>query len=432
MASASSIMQPAILGGPQAVSLDDTAANRWPILGEAEEQAVLDVLRHGDLSHHPATRALEDDYRRRFGVTHALGHCNGTAALLAGFFAIGLKPGDEVLVPSATHWASVVPMLQVGAIPVFCESDTERLGIDPADAESRVTPRTKAIVVVHLLGMPSKMTELLALARRHDLRVIEDASHAHGATWRGRPCGTLGDVSIFSLQTIKLAPAGEGGMFLTNSDEYYERAVCLGDPVRILELESPAKRFAGTGFGLKTRLAPICAAIARVQLERLDENNARRRENILILAEKLETLGFDTFRAPAHCERVYFEFFIRYDEAKSGLPMEPLIAALQAEGVKVFHPRYPLLHQQPLFTEGRYAEIAGLAGRTDVSIRTYDPNDFQRTRDGLRQLLRLPPFPSASRELLDQYALAFEKVMQHADEIAGATNKALKTGAAKG
>jgi len=161
---------------------------------------------------------------------------------MAAFFALDLKPGDEVIVPSATFWASVVPMLWFDAVPVFCESETARLGLDPEDVESKITSRTRAIVVVHLWGMPSRMTELFDIAGRHNLKIIEDASHAQGATWRGRPCGTLGDISIFSLQTSKLAPAGEGGIFLTDDADLHERAICMGDMIRILELKSPARR----------------------------------------------------------------------------------------------------------------------------------------------------------------------------------------------
>ncbi|MCH7924221.1 MAG: DegT/DnrJ/EryC1/StrS family aminotransferase, partial [Planctomycetes bacterium] len=216
---------------------------------------------------------------------------------------LDLKPGDEVLVPSATFWASVVPMLWVGAVPVFCESESERLGLDPGDVERKITPRTKAMVVVHLWGMPSRMTELVAIARRHDLRIIEDASHAQGATWRGRKCGTLGDIAVFSLQSSKLAPAGEGGILLTDSDEYFERAVCMGDITRIIELDLPARRFAATSFGIKTRMAPLSAAVARVQLRHFAERNARRSENLRYLSNGLEPLGFHTFLPPPHIER---------------------------------------------------------------------------------------------------------------------------------
>ncbi len=407
---------PAILGGPKAVTLDAVAANRWPAITSEEETAVLEVLRDGDLSLHSVTRELEDDYRKYFGVRHALAHCNGTAALLAAFMAIGLKPGDEVLVPSATHWASVVPMLWVGAIPVFCESELERLGLDPADAEKRVTIRTRALVVCHLWGMPSKMTELRDVAHRHNLKVIEDASHAQGAVWRGRQCGRLGDVSVFSLQTSKLAPAGEGGMLLTDDDAIYERAICLGDVMRIIELESPSRRFAATSFGLKTRMAPLSAAVARVQLRHLAERNAKRNANLEFLSFELERLGFKTFLPPAHISRVYFEYLIRCPD-DLGISVGRLIEALRAEGCEVDHPRYPLLHQQPLFTEGLFAEIGALAGREDLALPQYRPDALPRTELANERLIKLPSFPFAEHPLLRQYVTAFQKVMSNVARI---------------
>ncbi|HEX8342745.1 MAG TPA: DegT/DnrJ/EryC1/StrS family aminotransferase [Tepidisphaeraceae bacterium] len=398
----------ALFGGPPAVTLDATEANRWPILTAEDEQAVLDVMRDGDISTHRVTRDLEDDYRQYFGVSHALSHCNGTAALLAAFFAIDLQPGDEVIVPSATWWASISPMLWLGAVPVFAETESEQMGLDPQDVQRKITPRTRAIVVVHLWGMPSRMAELLELARRHDLRVIEDASHAHGARWQGRLCGTLGDVGVFSLQGAKLAPAGEGGILLTGDAQLHERAALLGDVVRVYELPGPARRFAATGFGMKTRMSPLNAAIARVQLRHLDERNARRCANIRHLSAALEPLGFDTFRGPPDVERVYFEFLIRADPQRTGLPIPRLIEALVAEGCAVRHPRYPLVHEQPFFTEGACARIARLPPH--LAFPQYRADDLPQTRAANALLISLPSFPSASRELLDQYALAFRKV----------------------
>ena len=182
---------PAILGGDPAVTLDQKAANRWPVLTAEDERAVIQILRDGDISTHPVIRQLEQDYREFSGLPYALAHCNGTSALMAAFWAIGLQPGDEVLVPSATFWASVLPLVWLGAVPVFCESEPERLGLDPADMEKRITARTKAIVVVHLWGMPSKMTEIKALAQKHDLKIVEDASHAQGVSWRGQPSACI-------------------------------------------------------------------------------------------------------------------------------------------------------------------------------------------------------------------------------------------------
>ena len=403
---------PAILGGTKAVTLDQTEALRWPLLTADDERAVLQVLRDGDLSLHPVTREIEADYRDYFGSRYALAHCNGTAALLAAFFALDLQPGDEVLVPSATFWASVVPMLWVGAVPVFCESEFERLGIDPVDAEAKITARTRAIVVTHLWGMPARMTELIALARKHNLKIIEDASHAQGAIWRGRPCGTLGDLSIFSLQSSKLAPAGEGGMLLTNDEALMERALCLGDIERIRELPMPAYRFAATSFGIKTRMAPLSAAVARVQLRQLEVRNAQRNDAFLYLSERLEKLGFETFLAPTHIRRVYFEFVFRCGGALSSISRAQLVEALRAEGCEVSLPRYPLLHQQPLFTDGSFNKILRL-NRPPV----YAPDALPRTAQGNEELLRIPALPRASCELMDQYVQAFEKVLTYAEVI---------------
>ena len=406
---------PALLGGAPAVTLDQQAANAWPNFTAEDEQAVLQVIRDGDVSTHPVIRRLEADYAEFTGMPYALAHCNGTAALLAAFFALGLEPGDEILVPSATFWASVSPMLWTGLVPVFCNSETQRMGLDPEDLERKVTDRTRAIVVVHLWGLPSKMTEIRAVAQKYGLKIIEDASHAHGATWRGQPCGSLGDISVFSLQGDKLAPAGEGGIFLTRDREYYERAVCLGDITRIIELDSPLRRFAATSFGIKTRIAPMSAALGREQLRRLPDHNRRRNDNLIYLSRQLEELGFDTFLAPAHIERVYFEFLIRYREDRIPLPLPLLIGALRAEGCVLAAPRYPLVHQQPFFTEGHAIRIARTSGGT--AAREYRVEDLPETQAGNATLIKLPSFPNAERALLDQYAAAFTRVIENTEAL---------------
>ncbi len=407
--------RPAILGGKPIVTADHEAANRWPILGEEDEQAVLRVMRDGRISGHPVIRELETDYARLTGMPHALAHNNGTAGLLAAFHAIDLQPGDEVLVPTATFWATVLPMMWLGAVPVFCESEPERLGLDPADMERRITPRTRAIVVVHMFGLPSKMTEIRALAAKHDLRIIEDASHAHGAAWRGQPCGSLGDIAVFSMQGDKLVPAGEGGMFLCRDYEHFERAACLGDIARIIELETPARRFAATGLGVKTRISPLSAAVGRSQLARLEERNRRRNANLEYLSRRLEELGFHTFLPPKHVRRVYFEFIIRHERERIPLPTPQLVKALQAEGCHVGQPRYPMLHQQPFFTEGRFREIARLP--EGIAVPKYRADDLPLTVAANETLIKLPTFPNADREILDQYADAFARICENAELI---------------
>ncbi len=406
--------RPAILGGAPLLAQVHDDAERWPLIDERDEAAVLAVLRDGDLSLHPVTHALEEDYRQRFGVRHVLTHANGTLALLAAFRAVGLGPGDEVIVPSATWWASAVPALWLGAVPVFAESEAISAGLDPTDVEQRITPRTRALVVVHLWGIPSRMDELLAIARRHGLKVIEDASHAHGATWRGRPCGTLGDVGVFSLQSQKLAPAGEGGILLTNDDAVFASAAMLGDVWRCWKLPGPERRFAGTTFGIKTRMAPLSAAVGRSQFARLDHHNAIRSANCDRLEQGCARLGLVPFQAQPDCTRVYFEMLFRLDPQCS-LTAEQFVAAMTAEGARVSLPRYPLLHQQPLFTEGRWNDIA----RLPATLRQYDPLDLPRTTAMARTLVRYPVFTRPATELVDAYVMATERIMRHAPAIAG-------------
>ncbi len=388
------------------VSLPHEPTCAWPRFDDHDESAVLRILRDGNVSTHGVIRELETDYASLVGRSFALAHSSGTAGLMAAFFALDLQPGDEVLVPSATFWASVLPMLYFGLVPVFCESESERLGPCPEDMASRITSRTKAMVVVHLWGLPARMTELRALAEKHDLKIVEDASHCHGATWRDIPCGRLGDVSVFSLQGDKLAPAGEGGILLTDDEALWERAVCFGDITRIIELSTPAQRFAATSFGVKTRIAPMSAALGREQLRKLPEHNALRNRNHRTLSKALETLGFDTFLGPDHTERVYFEFLIRHRDPE--FDVAGLIERLQADGAQVAVPRYPLLHQQPFFTEGHWQKLA----RSESAISLPEPQDLPRTAAENGRLIRLPNFPGPDNGILEQYAQAFEKACQ--------------------
>ncbi len=381
--------------------LDHGDAETWPIITGEDEAEVLRVLRSGEVSWHPVIGELEAAHRERLGRRHVIAHCNGTAALLAAFFAVDLQPGDEVIVPTATWWSSVSPMLWLGAVPIFADSEMDRLGLDPADVEQKVTGRTKAIVVVHLWGLPSKMTELLDIAKRHGLKVIEDASHAHGATWRGRPCGTLGDIAVFSLQGQKLAPAGEGGIFLTDDDGYAERAALLGDVMRIGALDTPAKRVMATGFGIKTRIAPMSAALALSQFRQLDARNVERNANVRHLSRELEALGFDTFLGPPHVERVYFAFLVRNRPDRTGVATDALLRRLQEAGCHVTPARYPLLHQQPFFTEGHAARIAR------QKLPHYGKTALPTVEAAADTLIALPSFHWAAPALLDAYAEAF-------------------------
>jgi len=391
------------------VTLPQDECLQWPVFRAEDEQAVLRVMRDGNVSTHPVIQELENDFRAFTGRRHALAHCNGTSALMAAFHSLGLRPGDEVLVPSATFWASVLPMIWCGLVPVFCESEPATLGLDPVDAARRITPRTKAMVIVHLWGLPCKAAELTALAKAHDLRIIEDASHAHGASQDGVPCGRMGDVSVFSLQGDKLVPAGEGGVLMTDDDAIHDRALCMGDITRIIRMPTADRRFAATSFGIKTRIAPMSAALGRSMLARLPETNSIRNHHHKRLAATLEDLGFECFLPPEGVERVWFEFIIRH--RMENIDAGALVEWLRQAGCRVGVPRYPLLHQQPYFTEGHWRA----AGRYPESIKLPASDDISLpfTERMNHTLLRLPNFnhPDAGA-LVDQYAEAFRQAVR--------------------
>lgn len=389
----------------QIVTLDHEPAVRWPVFDRDAEDAVLQILRDGNVSTHPVIRDIEQDYADFAGRRYAIAHNNGTSALLAAFHALDLSPGDEVLVPSATFWASVLPMVWCGLVPVFCESEADTLGIDPVDLRRKITPRTKAVVIVHLWGLPCKVDEIQRVCEEFDLRIIEDASHAHGAAYHGKRCGALGDISVFSLQGDKLAPAGEGGIFLTDNPAYRERAICLGDITRIIELRSPAMRFAATSMGIKTRIAPMSAALGRVSLRKLPAHNRVRNENHHWLSQHLERLGFDCFLPPPGVERVYFEFLVRHRDP--AFDTAGFMEILRNLGCQVRAPRYPLLHEQPFFREGLIADIGRYPA--DIGLPDYAHLDLPKTECENRRLIKLPNFCHADRGLLEQYRAAFER-----------------------
>lgn len=413
----------AIHGGEKAITMEQSEALRWPIITDEEISAVVELMRKGELSISETTYKFEEEFATYHGVKHALAHNNGTAAIHAALFAVGVGPGDEVIVPPLPYWAVAMPVLTCNAVPVFCDVDPVHFCPDPKDIEKRLTPQTKAILVVHNDGMPTEMDAVMDIAHKHGLPVIEDCSRAHGATYKGKKVGTIGDIGCFSLQTSKLMIGGEGGVLITDNTTYYERAVCLGHYERIGRLpDEQLHRYASTGFGYKYRINPLAAAIARVQLKYLDERNARRNANVAYLCSAFaEMPGIEPLPIPDYIERVYYgPFRIRYRaEQLNGLPKEKFIAALQAEGALVndWQPPKPL-HLQAVFQERNLWGNGCPFDCPHVHRRVvYEPGALPVAENPPDDLIGVPAFPSATKQLLDQYILAFRKVIEHADEL---------------
>jgi len=263
----------AITGGTPVLKAQDEGLFHWPIVNDAMRAAQAQVLETGNMSGTDIARRFEASFASWQERKYALSHNNGTNALNAAMFAVGLGPGDEIICTSVTYWASCTGALALGAAVVFCDIDPDTLQMDPASLEAHITPRTKAIMVVHYMAHPAPMDEIMAIARKHGLKIIEDVSHAQGGHYQGRKLGTFGDVAAMSLMSCKSFAIGEGGMLVTDDAEIFKRAVVFGHYDRIIdvctdeEMEGPKNIPWG---GLKNRMHQTSAAIGLEQLKKHD------------------------------------------------------------------------------------------------------------------------------------------------------------------
>ena len=263
----------AITGGTPVLKAQDEGLFHWPIVNDAMRAAQAQVLETGNMSGTDIARRFEASFASWQGRKYALSHNNGTNALNASMYAVGLGPGDEIICTSVTYWASCTGALALGAAVVFCDIDPDTLQMDPASLEAHITPRTKAIMVVHYMAHPAPMDEIMAIARKHGLKIIEDVSHAQGGHYKGRKLGTFGDVAAMSLMSCKSFAIGEGGMLVTDDAEIFKRAVVFGHYDRIIdvctdeEMEGPKNIPWG---GLKNRMHQTSAAIGLEQLKKHD------------------------------------------------------------------------------------------------------------------------------------------------------------------
>lgn len=347
-----------------------------------------------------AVRDLEVRWRRQLGSRHVLATGSGSLALYAAYFGLGVGPGDEVLVPSYTWIGSVGPALLLGARPVLCDSDPETLLLDPEDVRRRVTERTRAIVAVHLWGNVCDLDALGAIAREAGAALVEDCSHAHGASWRGRPVGTRGAAGCWSLEGSKPVTAGEGGILATDDPAVFERACVLGQLSRMGALTTPEHGWLQPwGLGLKIRPHPLGAAIAGLELDRLAARNERRRRWVEAVEDGLESVpSLRPVRRLPGAERAGFHGglpLLHEVTPASGQATSDLVAALVRDGVAASPSPYPLLHLQPLFARG-YDLFGRGRGPLGDGFERYRAGDLPRIESAVPRLvfLQIPDEPA--------------------------------------
>lgn len=332
-----------------------------------EEQAVVNALRSGHWGR--TTGRLNDAFERRFAAyqqaAHAITCVNGTVALELALRAAGVGPGDEVIVPSYTFIATASAVLHLGGVPVFADIDPDTYTLSPASAASAVTPKTRAIIPVHMAGAPADMDGLLTLAAARGIAVVEDAAQAAGAEWRGRRVGALGDLGTFSFQSTKVLTAGEGGAVVTNRSRLADVVWSLQNVGRV----PGGAWYEHHRLGWNLRMTEFQAAVLLAQMDRLDEQILRREMN----AARLDTLlrevdGIAPLSVvPGVTRHPRYLYVFRYrPSAFGGLPKPRFIEALAAEGIPAM-PGYPPLHamdaiRQALADRGLRMRAGGAAG----------------------------------------------------------------------
>jgi dTDP-4-amino-4,6-dideoxygalactose transaminase len=316
----------------------------WPYFGDEEIVAALRVLRSGKVNYWTGEegRQFESEFAHFTRRKHAVALANGTVALELALRALGIGPGDEVITTSRTFIASASCVVAVGARPVFADVDRESQNITAETVRAVVSPATKAIIAVHLAGWPCEMDSLLELAASLDLKVIEDCAQAHGATYRGRPVGSFGDIAAFSFCQDKImTTAGEGGMTTTNSDELWQRMWSYKDHGksydRVYRHEHPwGFRWLHESFGTNWRLSEVQSAVGRVALSKLPNWVATRRRHAALLTERLSVVpGLRIPQPPAHIEHSYYKFyaFIEQGELAEGWNRDRIAQTITSHGI---------------------------------------------------------------------------------------------------
>ncbi len=351
----SSSDRPALLGGK---AVCDFSWPAWPVHDHAEESQLLEVLRSGEWWYGEKVRRFEREFAAFQGAAYGVSCTNGTTAIEMGLRALGIVPGDEVIVPPYTFIATATAVVTIGAIPVFADIDPETLCLDPDDAARKISSRTRAIIPVHVAGRIADMTRINELATSCNLAVLEDAAHAWGSQYDGRGAGTLGQCGTFSFQVSKNITAGEGGILVTDDKDLADLARSFSHCGRT----EGSEWYDHNNLGSNLRITEFQAAILLAQLARLEEQVARRQRSAALLDEALSDLPAIRRLAPAPgmTRRSYHMYIFRLNQTELGISRARFLEALQAEGVPASEGWYRPLYRNGVFADAHIGPPHGI------------------------------------------------------------------------
>jgi len=395
----------------------------WPQYDDNERRALQEVLESRVWWRTPGTKTLEFEqaFAAYHGARHGIAVTNGTAALEVTMAALGVGQGDEVIVPDFTFIATASAVLFANALPVMVDVDPQSHCLDPALTEAAITPKTKAIIAVHMGGHPADLDRLQEIAKRHGIALVEDSAHAHGSELRGRKIGTFGAAGTFSFQASKLMTAGEGGMIISNDDQFERLARSVHDCGRM-----PGEWFYSHFiYGSNYRLSEWQGAVLNVQLGRLEEQTLHRHRNGRLLDKLLgEIPGITPQICDPRCTRNGQYAYIFHVDSKqfAGISTENFIAALNAEGIPT-QASYPPLHELDCFRNGEYRKR--LSGSQATEPHAFLKQPFPHTQRAAWETVWIPQFALlGDEEDMNEIAEAIRKIQRNAVDIAGIASKA--------
>ncbi len=402
----------ALLGGKPIRTRPFTS---WPIFGRAEEKRLLRTLRSGKWGKlaGPEVALFENRFAAMHGCKHAIGVVNGTVSLRIALMAAGIRADDEVIIPSYTFLSTASAVVEANAVPIFADINPDTFNLDPRSVEALVTPRTKALIPVHFAGQPADMESLMAIAQKHKLVVIEDAAHAHGASTKNRPAGSLGHMASFSFQSSKNLTCGEGGLIITNDETLAESCRSIHNCGRIPRGAWYEHHVIAGNY----RLGEFQGAVLNCQLDRLESQTQLRDRNGQSLASRIAQLpGIHPQKRPSDCTRhSYHLFMLRLVSEAFGAPRAAVIKALQSEGIPCSGGYVLSLHHQPLFQTKAFGPFLPKTSKKLDYSKIHCPNSDLLCREQclwLEQNLLLGPKADT-----EDIARAFEKVYENREQL---------------
>jgi dTDP-4-amino-4,6-dideoxygalactose transaminase len=342
----------AINGGPKTVNTDFP----WPVFDQTDIDEITNVVKSGSWGNPDCGETVEmfeKEFADFCGSKYAIACVNGSVALRIALIACGVKPGDEVIITPYTFIATASIVLEANCVPVFVDIDPDTYNIDPAEIEKAITPATKAIIPVHFAGQACDMDRIMAIAEYHGLKVIEDACHGHGAEYKGKKLGSIGDAGCFSFQSSKNLTSGEGGMVITNDPDLYDMMNSLRNVGRVKGGEWYEHHYLGCNY----RITQLQTSLLLSQFKRLKEQTKRRHENGTYLNSLLEQIdGIEPLkRGKGETIHSYHIYIFKYDKSKfNNLSKSEFANMLAAEGVPCFMGYPQPLYKQPLFQEKNF------------------------------------------------------------------------------